>query len=227
MKAMELGATRAQALGLARRLTGSNRSSRNFLLLNGEMDRARADVDALVDALFTGKSANTGAAGHRRTRLCRDVRAGGPAEGAEISHLAWRDAYGCGELTIDDQHHKLFNLANDLIDTSLTSRHSTHRVASAVGRLLEHVTQHFVDEEAWLATRRYAMLQAHRAAHASLLFRATQLRARVGLKSSDVGEFVSFLANEVVAKHMLAADRDYYSLVAQDRGVSPIGPMLP
>jgi hemerythrin-like metal-binding protein len=135
-------------------------------------------------------------------------------------HLTWKDAYGCGEPTIDDQHHELFDLGNNLIDTTLVHAPSMVRVSSALGHLFDHVKQHFADEEAWLAARRYGRLQAHRIAHANLLFRATQLRAKVDLASPDVRGLVSFVADDVVAKHMLTADRDYYSLIARDCGAS-------
>lgn len=215
VKAMELGATRVQALGLARRATGSTRSVRSSLLLSGELDRARTDVDVLVGTLFTGRST----AGRR-------VRQHSDDGGAGIARLTWKDAYGCGEPTIDDQHHELFDLGNGLIETSLAHRPSATRVRSALGHLFEHVTRHFADEEAWLAARCYANLQTHRAAHASLLFRAAQLQAKVDLNSPDVGELMGFLANDVVTKHMLASDRDYYSLVAQGRADPGVGTIL-
>jgi len=218
VKAMELGATRVQALGLARRATGLSRSVRNSLLLSGELDRARTDIDVLVAALFTGRSASG-----RRSPLQGDDGRRPSDGGADISHLTWKDAYGCGEPTIDDQHHELFDLGNNLIDTSRAHRPSAARVRFALGHLLDHVTRHFADEEAWLAARCYGKLQAHRAAHASLLFRATQLQTKVDLRSPDVGPLVSFLANDVVAKHMVVADQDYYSLVTQDRGEPAAG----
>lgn len=222
-RAMERGAIRAQALGLARRLTGSNRVARDSLLVHGEMDRARADIDGVVESLLFGPANGvpTGDARHSDPR--RDEPPLGFVTGPEVRRLTWKAAYGCGEPTIDDQHHDLFRLGNYLIDTSLAQRPSKFRVASAVGRLLEHVERHFADEEAWLATRRYAKLQAHRAAHASLLFRAAQLRAKIDLSSPEIGVLIAFLADEVVTKHMLAADRDYFALVARDRSASAAG----
>jgi hemerythrin-like metal-binding protein len=215
-KAMELGATRRLAVGLARHVTGTSREARTSLLLSGEIDRARADVDAVVGSLLAV----------RISRTAPGYRAGAYGAGDEnrqvdavgIPHLAWNDAYGCGEPAIDGQHHELFDLGNNLIDTSLVRRASPIRVEYALGSLLEHVTRHFADEEAWLAARCYRRLPGHRAAHASLLMRAAQLRAKIDLRSPNVGPLVRFLADDVVAKHMLAADRDYYPLVVQTRG---------
>lgn len=222
-RAMQRGATRVQAMGLARQLTGSNRAVRDSLLMHGEMDRARANIDSVVETLLFGPGTGAPTGGARHTDLRRDDRSPVSVTGPEVSHLTWKAAYGCGEPSIDDQHHDLFTLGNYLIDTSLSQRPSKFRVASAVARLLEHVEQHFADEEAWLAARRYGKLQAHRAAHASLLFRAAQLRAKIDLSSPGIGVLIAFLADEVVAKHMLAADRDYFSLVARERSPSAAG----
>lgn len=214
VRAIEHGATRAQALGLVRRVTGSDRAIRTSLLLSGEVDRARADIDALANTLFIDAQIAGHAAGSRRTRLDGANRPATPAIGVPLAHLVWQEAYECGEPTIDDQHRRLFSLGNTLIDTSLAQRPSTIRIASAVDSLLVHVSRHFADEEAWLASRRYGRLQAHVAAHARLLSRAVDLRGSIDLRSLKVDALVSFLANDVVEKHMLATDQDFYPLAA-------------
>ncbi|MDD5057031.1 MAG: diguanylate cyclase, partial [Sideroxydans sp.] len=38
--------------------------------------------------------------------------------GSTILHLTWHDSYECGEPTIDNEHHRLFDLSNVLIDAS-------------------------------------------------------------------------------------------------------------
>ncbi len=78
--------------------------------------------------------------------------------------------------------------------------------------LLAHVSRHFADEEAILRSRHYAKLEAHQHAHAGLLARAARLKAKADAGDVTLGEVVEFLAHDVVARHLLTADREFFPL---------------
>jgi len=133
------------------------------------------------------------------------------AEGGQAAlRLIWRDSYACGEPLIDQEHRELFDLANALID----SVHKDHiTVDAALVALLQHLEQHFANEEKILASRGYARLEEHRNSHASLLRKAGELRSAAAASgSASFGALIDFLANDVVARHLFTADRDYYPL---------------
>jgi len=127
-------------------------------------------------------------------------------------HLNWHDAYACGEPTIDQEHRKLFDLANALIEQAYLRKENPRGFELALEKLLEHVVQHFNDEEAILARYHYADLAEHARAHKALLARALQLRTEIESGGVTLGELVSFLADEVVAQHMLKEDRKFFSV---------------
>lgn len=131
---------------------------------------------------------------------------------ASTIRLQWSEAYECGEATIDAQHRKLFDLSNRLIETAFDGNPGSLAFHAAFDALLAHVAQHFADEEVILRNRRYAKLDAHQRAHESLLARAAQLKAKSVTGDVTLGEVVEFLAHDVVARHLLTADRDFFPL---------------
>lgn len=133
-------------------------------------------------------------------------------QSAMILRMTWHESYDCGESTIDQQHRKLFDLANALIEAAFKRGAKPHDFDDALNSLLAHVVQHFADEEAILARRHFAGLEAHAQAHKRLIERALQLRDAAAVGGVTIGELVDFLADEVVARHMLQKDREFYSL---------------
>ena len=145
------------------------------------------------------------------------------AQGPAALHLAWQEAYECGEPTIDREHRELFDLANALLDSSLGGGNDPARVASAFQRLMEHIAAHFAHEEALLAQRGYARLEAHRRIHAGLLARACELQDAIAAGGANLGGVVEFLARDVVARHIFKADRDFFPLFAAGNGTDQAG----
>ena len=126
--------------------------------------------------------------------------------------LVWQEAYESGNAVIDDEHRTLFMLANALIDMSLNAASPDHISAAALDKLLAHIVRHFADEEEQLRLHGYGRLAAHKAAHESLVARALALREKADADSLGLGELVQFLANDVVARHLLLMDRDFFPL---------------
>lgn len=138
--------------------------------------------------------------------------------------LVWQEAYECGEPDIDREHRELFNLANALIQASITGEQNLDRIGPALESLIDHVARHFSHEETLLEQHGYARLPAHRRAHAGLLGRANELKAAVANGQASLGSMVEFLAKDVVARHLFGADRDFFPLYksgAARRGTAP------
>jgi diguanylate cyclase (GGDEF)-like protein len=134
------------------------------------------------------------------------ISEGGPA----ALRLVWRDSYACGQPEIDAEHQELFELANNLI---AVAQKDPAEIDAALLALLQHLEQHFTHEEEILAARGYARLEEHRNSHASLLRKAGELRSAAMVSgSASFGALIDFLANDVVARHLFTADRDYYPL---------------
>ncbi|MDD5275309.1 MAG: diguanylate cyclase [Methylovulum sp.] len=162
------------------------------------------------DALYAAK--NSG-----RNRVVVDAQGNSDlwvddSENSMVLHLNWHDSYDCGQPVIDAEHRKLFDLANVLMNMAFTRGEKPQEFHQALENLLAHVIKHFADEEAILAEHHYPDLIRHSSAHKHLVERALQLRDASLAGGVSVGEMVDFLADEVIAKHMLKTDRAFYPL---------------
>ncbi len=123
-------------------------------------------------------------------------------------HLEWKEAYECGDALIDAQHRELFTRANALIDATFTGG-----ALASLDELLSHILEHFVDEEALLARLNYEHFEEHKRAHSALLKRAGWLRDRAAVGEANLGAVVEFIAQDVIARHLMTADRAFFSLL--------------
>jgi len=138
-------------------------------------------------------------------------------ERSGVLHLVWNEANECGEPVIDGEHRDLFALVNSLIDAAFARDTAPEAFQAALDALMRHIVQHFADEEAVLEKHRYAHLEAHKRAHASLVARARVLRQEAMKDGASAGSLIEFLAKDVVARHLLTADRDFFPLFASHR----------
>ncbi len=129
--------------------------------------------------------------------------------GQTIVQLVWHDFYASGNSIIDAQHEGLFELANQVIASMLTDGQSDV-LMKKMDILYKAVVQHFDDEEEILTKAGYPNLKQHKQLHQNLLIRASILKKEVDSSSIQVGQLLEYLVYDVVAKHLLFADRDYF-----------------
>ena len=132
--------------------------------------------------------------------------------GLSALHLVWQEAYASGHLLIDAEHRELFSLANLLIDAALAENEAQGDVGVVLDQLIAHVRMHFAHEEAILGEYAYSGLDFHKAAHAALLDKAGKLKQAAANGNITFGAVVEFLTKDVVARHLLLADRDFFPL---------------
>jgi len=128
--------------------------------------------------------------------------------------LVWKETYRSGHPLIDAQHEQLFHLANDLLDAVVSDR-SGHELSTLVANLLFHVVQHFREEEKILSGLRFPGLKAHAAMHTELVAKAFEFEQAFQAENIPVGALFQFLAHDLVAQHMLHADREFFHLTAE------------
>lgn len=141
--------------------------------------------------------------------------ADGSADGdAAPLRFHWRSAYECGLPALDREHRTLFDNANDLLRSSLDHERDPARFMAAVDRLLRNVQQHFADEEALLQRIAYPDLAAHARRHRELVLQATHLREEARAGRISVGDWIEFVANDMVVGHLIREDRKFFPLLA-------------
>lgn len=160
---------------------------------------------------------------HGRNSVCfaADLGPAAAAESADaigsgLVQLVWHASYASGNAVIDAQHRGLIDDANELLAAIIGGRPHAD-VARLIDRLQIDVARHFADEEAIIAAAGFADLAAHAALHRQLQEHAGRLVERFRAGELGVGELFQFLAHEVIARHMLKADREFFGCLGGKR----------
>ncbi len=120
--------------------------------------------------------------------------------------LNWREAYRGGHPLLDGQHERLFEHANLLLDAIVCGA-PREETLGIVQQLLDEVRRHFIDEERVHAETGVPDRRAHAAEHARLLDKADGMYALILHDDAPAIELFQFLAYDVIAQHVLGADR--------------------
>ena len=139
---------------------------------------------------------------------------------AHFVQLSWHPAYESGHPLIDRQHRALFGHANNLLAATLSAR-PTDEVARVIDALVHDLVQHFQDEELIFTAAGFPGAAEHAAIHRELVDRAVQLVGRFHAGTLGIGELFQFLAHDVVARHMLGADREFFPFLDAGKGKTP------
>ena len=130
--------------------------------------------------------------------------------------LVWHGAYECGHASIDNEHIRLFRDANEFL-SKILSGCALQETVSTAETLVRDVLQHFQHEEAIITNAGYPRAVEHAAIHRELVDHARALLERYRSGNAGVGDIFQFLAHDVIAKHMLGADRDFFPYLRNQR----------
>jgi diguanylate cyclase (GGDEF)-like protein/hemerythrin-like metal-binding protein/PAS domain S-box-containing protein len=136
--------------------------------------------------------------------------------------LTWKKQYSCGVRVIDDEHRRLFEIANTIL-SSMGLNGDGADVPSLVDALLAHIEEHFVHEEQWMESVKFPEIESHKELHRRLMAQAGYLVARFKRGETTVGALLGFVVRDVVAAHMLQEDLKYfpYAKIGQRRKRKP------
>ena len=123
----------------------------------------------------------------------------------------WTDAYCVHVKSIDDQHHKLFDLMN--VVYKLIVNHQLDHLSEPLNELVTYAKKHLTDEEAILERVNYPDLVAHKKVHTVLLADMDALYQQASKGDiSKLFELTMFLKNWLV-DHIYKVDMKYSELL--------------
>lgn len=127
---------------------------------------------------------------------------------ASINRIAqWSDSYSLGLPEIDDQHHALIDLMNDL--WAAIAANAPNQSCEAILRRLENYTvAHFGEEETMMRAIGYPDFAAHKHAHDHFVERLQEELERHGNGEKLSLNMLHFLQDWLV-KHILGDDKAY------------------
>lgn len=128
---------------------------------------------------------------------------------SRLLRLVWHGIYESGHELIDHEHQALFDRANDLL-AKLLAEYPASEVSKLVDAFIREVETHFQNEEAIISAAGYPGAVAHAHIHRELMADATGYAEQLRSGILEVGELFQFLAHDVIAKHLLGDDREFF-----------------
>jgi len=99
----------------------------------------------------------------------------------------------------------------------ILSGQSAASIAERIDAFVADIGEHFLEEEVFLLQAGYPGAADHAKLHRELLARANTLAVQFKRGQLMVGELFVYLTQEMVARHMLTADREFISFLHSER----------
>ena len=125
------------------------------------------------------------------------------------NQLVWQDRYNIGVDIIDKEHKKLFSILNKLFNYKKDEGKSQWVCQEGIKYFKDHAMNHFIEEEAYMASINYAGFETHRGLHDN--FRKVTLPAlereleREEYSADAINHFLGVCAGWLIA-HTLIED---------------------
>lgn len=124
----------------------------------------------------------------------------------QIFKVAWQRDFQVGNVVIDEQHERLFRLA-DQLQRSICQGATREQIEADVGDFMLRLQDHFRTEDSFLSRHDHPEALAHRELHQKLTRHAEQLLERFRENRIEPEILVQFIVLEVTVQHILIADR--------------------
>jgi len=134
-----------------------------------------------------------------------------------MAYFEWNSDVELGHAQIDDEHKRLFALAETVVEAFSSTAEPGPREA-LLRALIDFAREHFAHEEALMRDSGYPDAQAHAKFHASLLAELETYCARVRMGShTNPSGMIAYLWNWLTV-HIHAADRQLATWLSSTPG---------
>ncbi|MBN8605301.1 MAG: hemerythrin family protein [Caulobacterales bacterium] len=122
--------------------------------------------------------------------------------------MPWDKTLDIGVAAMNDEHHDLLDIMNELYDAHTAGKHGAS-INALVAKLGAACTEHFAHEEAYMQRVGYPGFDGHKMLHVKLLTRygefAGQIRSAGGEANDEFFHFLKFWLNS----HIKGVDTKY------------------
>lgn len=123
--------------------------------------------------------------------------------------MNWRAAWESGNSQIDQQHQDLIEIANRLVNMSISGV-SNQETEQQVELLLGHIVQHFECEEKFLTEIGFPDYPAHAKLHKRLTAKALRIKEACRTGEVKAAAFFSFVVDDVILEHLMEVDTKFF-----------------
>jgi hemerythrin-like metal-binding protein len=131
--------------------------------------------------------------------------------------IPWSDTLSVKVVKIDQQHHALVNMVNEL-HRAIKEGKGHQAVSTVVASLVRYTIFHFHTEEKMLADIGYPYLVDHQKRHRRLLAHVTKIRERVEKQEAGVDKELLAFLKKWLTSHIMKVD-NHYSSYCHHKGI--------
>ena len=124
-----------------------------------------------------------------------------------MSAIEWNESLQTGVDAIDEQHHRLVEIFNEL-DAALQVGRAHKQMRTILDELVEYTQSHFDDEEKLMEEMGYPELAGHRIEHRQLLDKVGRFQKKLDLGQERISRPVMQFLNYWLTKHILQSDME-------------------
>ena len=135
-----------------------------------------------------------------------------------MQHIKWASDLDTGILVIDNQHKRIVEYINKLIDAQVT--HDKEQISNVLNELIDYTLSHFTFEESLMEEARYPFIKAHKRVHQLFVKRIGDYVQRFKMGEDITDELLNTLQAWLI-NHIKSDDNDYVEIVKTNfKGVS-------
>lgn len=125
-----------------------------------------------------------------------------------MERFTWTEEYSTGSENIDDQHKKLFDIMNDLIE-AIEAKKTKEVLDGIIDELSKYTFYHFSAEEDYMKSMGYSQLDEHKSQHKELIEQLSDIFNRIYEgQIESTGELYRLLKTWLM-DHILDKDMQY------------------
>lgn len=143
---------------------------------------------------------------HQRTRLNYNIRSEGRNAMAKLSRLQWVTANSVHIEILDDQHRKLFEIANHLMDVFESD---SDDLLTVIDGLLNYISVHFRDEHTVMIKAKYPGFMAHSQEHQHFIEKVQEFLSGYRNDDKNLGLNMVVFMKEWIRDHTTGKDLQY------------------
>jgi hemerythrin len=121
----------------------------------------------------------------------------------------WSEKYTVHDKELDEQHHSLFSLVNDL-HKAILAKHGREEVGHTIDKMIAHTQDHFAAEERLMQACSYPDYQHHKEEHEKLAKQVSEMNRELRKADSDVApDVLAILVKDWLVGHILNVDKKF------------------
>lgn len=118
--------------------------------------------------------------------------------------LQWSDIYKISDPTIDQEHQKIFEIANKFT----TFSDNSDKVKELIEELLNYTKYHFNNEEDYMLSLDYPLIKEHKVLHAKLIKELNDFLHNINdFEIDEIAKKLHYFIKTKVATHILTEDK--------------------